>query len=69
LLERQQLLDDETVDRQDAASARIETVLDEGERWTGDFVPFCDHLREHLRIERGRTMIAGILEKAGRRLS
>ncbi|MCP3958161.1 MAG: transposase family protein [bacterium] len=60
--------DDETVDQQDAASARIETVLNEWKQWTGGFVPFCDHLREHLRIEWGLTMIAGILEKAGVRL-
>jgi hypothetical protein len=60
--------DDETLDRRDAASARIETVLDEWKRWTGGFVPFCKHLREHLRIDWGHTMIAGILEKAGVRL-
>ena len=60
--------DDRGVDRPDAASTRIETVLDEWERWTGGFVPFCEHLREHLRIEWGRTMIASILETAGVRL-
>lgn len=57
--------DDETIDRQDAASARIETILDEWDKWAGDFVPFCDHLRKHLRIEWGTTMISGILEKVG----
>ena len=57
--------DDETIDRQDAISARIETVLDEWKKWAGDFVPFCNHLREHLRIEWGYTMISGILEKVG----
>jgi hypothetical protein len=60
--------DDETIAAQDAASARIETVLHEWEQWSGLFIPFCDHMRTHLRIEWGPTMITGILEKAGVRL-
>ena len=56
-------MDDEATDRQDAASARIETVLNEWEQWTGDFVPFCDHLREHLHIPYGRTLIASSSSK------
>jgi hypothetical protein len=60
--------DDETIAAEDAASAQIETVLHEWQQWTGPFVPFCDHLREHHRIEWGRTLIAGILEKTGVRL-
>ena len=54
-----------TIDRQDAASARIETLINEWEQWSGDFGPFCDHLLKHLRIEWGRTMISDILEQAG----
>jgi hypothetical protein len=57
--------DSEGIAAQEAASARIETILDEWKKWAGDFVPFCNHLREHLRIEWGYTMISGILEKAG----
>ncbi|MBW2464300.1 MAG: hypothetical protein JRH11_21805 [Deltaproteobacteria bacterium] len=57
--------DDETIAAQDAASAKIETVIHEWDQWAGPFVPFCNHLREHLRIEWGRSMIAGILDKVG----
>jgi hypothetical protein len=57
--------DDETIAAQDAADARIETILHEWELWTGPFIPFCDHLRDHHRIEWGRTAIASILEKVG----
>jgi hypothetical protein len=60
--------DDQTIAADDAASARIETVLHEWLQWTGSFVPFCDHLRKHLHIDWGRTMIAGILEKVGVRI-
>ncbi|MBI4866157.1 MAG: hypothetical protein HY816_04320, partial [Candidatus Wallbacteria bacterium] len=42
--------DDVTVAADEAATARIETILHEWEQWEGDFVPFCDHLREDLRI-------------------
>ncbi len=59
--------DDETSAARAATSAKIETVLHQWEQWTGDFVSFCDHLREHLRISWGRTMIASILETAGLR--
>lgn len=60
--------DDETIALQDAASAQIETVIHEWKRWRGKFTPFCEHLREHCRIDWGRTLIANVLEKAGVRL-
>jgi hypothetical protein len=53
---------DEAIAKDEAATARIETILDQWEKWSGRFVPFCDHLREHFRIPYGRTLISSILE-------
>jgi transposase InsO family protein len=50
-----------------AATARIETIVRQWERWDGDFVPFCDHVRQNLRIPYGRTLIGSILEQLGLR--
>jgi hypothetical protein len=58
---------DATLAADEAATVRIETILHEWEQWEGDFVPFCDHLREHLRIPYGRTLVASILEQIGAR--
>ena len=60
--------DDKTIASDMAATARIETILNEWKRWEGDFVPFCEHLREHLHIPDGRTLIATILEQLGARI-
>jgi len=46
----------------------IKTVLTAWERWEGGFVPFCEYVREHLRVPYGRTAIAAILEAHGVRL-
>jgi len=43
----------------------LQTVLSEWETWEGGFVPFCDHVREHLRVRYGRSAIAAILETHG----
>lgn len=50
------------------SNLHIQTVLTEWERWEGGFVPFCEHVREHLRVPHGRTAIAAILEAYGVRL-
>jgi hypothetical protein len=48
-------------------STHLETILAEWRTWRGDFVAFCDHLKKHLRIPHGRTLIANILEQLGER--
>jgi len=50
------------------SSLHVQTVLTAWDRWEGGFVPFCEHVREHLRVPYGRTAIAGILEAHGVRL-
>jgi len=50
---------------QAVARARLETVLHEWKQWQGGFVPFCNHVRENLRIPWGRTAITSILELHG----
>lgn len=49
-------------------SARMETVVHQWSLWEGGFVSFCDHLRDHLRLPWGRTLVASILEQLGARL-
>jgi hypothetical protein len=49
-------------------STHLETILAEWRTWRGDFLPFCDHLQQHLRLPYGRTLIANILEQLGVRL-
>jgi len=50
-----------------AKAAQLETILAEWKQWHGDFIAFCDHLKKHLRIPHGRTLIANILEQLGER--
>ena len=50
-----------------AKAAQLETILAEWKHWHGDFIAFCDHLKKHLRIPHGRTLIANILEQLGER--
>jgi len=50
------------------SNLHLQTVLAEWDRWEGGFVPFCEHVREHLRVPYGRTAIAAILEAYGVRL-
>ena len=45
----------------------LETVLAAWATWDGDFSPFCEHVRHHLRIPFGRTVISSILETHGAR--
>ncbi|MBU1672313.1 MAG: hypothetical protein KJ993_14570, partial [Actinobacteria bacterium] len=58
---------EENLASDEAATARVETIVQQWERWRGDFVPFCDHLRQNLHIPYGRTLIAGLLEQLGLR--
>lgn len=51
-----------------AGSLHVQTVLAEWERWEGKFLPFCEHVAEHLRVPYKRTAIAAILEAHGVRL-
>jgi len=46
----------------------IQTILAEWDTWEGMFLPFCDHVAEHLRVPYKRTAIAAILEAHGVRL-
>lgn len=48
--------------------SRIASVLAAWTSWRGDFVPFCDHVRLHLRIPFGRSLIRRILRGAGVRI-
>jgi hypothetical protein len=47
--------------------ARVQTVLAEWRGWDGSFSAFCDHVRVHLRVPFGRTLISAILEQHGER--
>jgi len=50
-----------------ADTLHIETVLVAWKTWEGDFSPFCEHVRRHLRVPFGRTALASILETHGTR--
>lgn len=45
--------------------ARIQTLIAAWRDWRGDFLPFCKHVREHLRLPFGATIIGSILEMCG----
>jgi hypothetical protein len=49
-------------------SIHLETICAEWKSWRGDFISFCDHLQQHLRLPYGRTLIANILEQLGVRI-
>jgi len=49
-------------------TSRLETLLNEWERWNGGFINFCDHVWTNLHIPYKRTIIANILEKIGVRI-
>ena len=52
----------------DAADARIASIVEGWRRWEGPFSVFCVFVRAELRIPYGDTLIGGILaERAGRR--
>ena len=55
-------------DKSSVTSIHLETILAEWKTWRGDFISFCDHLQQHLRLPYGRTLIANILEQLGVRL-
>lgn len=45
--------------------ACVETILAQWQGWDGSFDDFCAHVRQHLRIEYGHTLIARILATHG----
>ena len=47
---------------------RIESILHARTHWEGDFLGFCNHVQQQLRIPYGRTMISRILEAYGVRI-
>lgn len=49
----------------DPTLPRIKTVLDAWKRWDGTFSDFCPHVRHHLRIPWGPTIIGAILRDNG----
>lgn len=51
-----------------AGDLHLQAVLAEWDTWEGDFIAFCDHVKEHLRLPYGRTALAAILEAHGVRL-
>lgn len=50
-----------------AGHGDIATVISEWKRWKGDFTAFCEHLRNNLRIDYGRTFIGTLLHALGLR--
>lgn len=46
-------------------SAHIQTVLDAWGRWSGGFLPFCDHVRDELHVPFGRDLVRRVLEVYG----
>jgi hypothetical protein len=56
-----------TPDEDPTGSVRIQSILAAWRSWRGPFTAFCDHVRHHLRIEYGRTLIARILHTHGER--
>jgi hypothetical protein len=49
-------------------ATHLETILAQWRTWRGDFSAFCSHLRRHLRLPYGRTLIASILAQLGERI-
>lgn len=50
-----------------ADSLHFQTVMDAWKRWKGSFLAFCDHVRSHLRVPFGRSMVSATLEAHGLR--
>jgi hypothetical protein len=48
-----------------AGHPQVATLLHAWRSWQGDFVAFCAHVRDHLRLPWGRTFISRLLEAAG----
>lgn len=48
-------------------SAHIQTVLDAWGRWSGGFLPFCDHVQGELHVPFGRALVRRVLEVYGAR--
>jgi hypothetical protein len=59
--------DDSTTDDR-VTGPRIESILHARTHWEGDFLGFCNHVQQQLRIPYGRTMISRILEAYGVRI-
>lgn len=49
----------------DPMGPRLQTVLAEWDGWKGTLSDFCEHLRLHLRIPWGRTLVSSVLETHG----
>lgn len=45
----------------------FQTVMDAWKRWKGSFLAFCEHVRVHLRVPFGRSMVSATLEAHGLR--
>lgn len=63
-----EVVSDDPSPRATTGNLLLQSILAAWEAWEGGFVPFCDHVREHLRVPHGRTAIAAILEAHGVRL-
>jgi hypothetical protein len=50
-----------------ADTLHFQTVMDAWKRWKGTFLAFCDHVRAHLRVPFGRSMVSATLEAHGLR--
>lgn len=48
-------------------SLHFQTVIDAWKRWQGSFLAFCEHVRVHLRVPFGRSMVSATLEAHGLR--
>ena len=59
--------DEPAQEMSDEKMARIQTVLSAYETWHGNFVDFCDHVQDDLRVPYGIAFIRRILEVNGRR--
>lgn len=43
----------------------LQTILGAWDTWEGEFLPFCDHVADHLRVPYKRTTISAILDAHG----
>jgi hypothetical protein len=48
-----------------ATSAKLQTIMEQRSNWHGSFSGFCDHIREHCRINYGNTAISAVLQQHG----
>ncbi|OGQ10422.1 MAG: hypothetical protein A2138_21940 [Deltaproteobacteria bacterium RBG_16_71_12] len=60
-------VDESAAAEHEAKQVQIETVLAAWRAWSGDFTPFCEHVRRDHRLDFGKTMIGSILAAHGAR--